>query len=303
MDKKKNKKKYKREYWKAEEEVIIQQWADKAQCYQWMHARCREIYQTKNAWYTIPVIIISTITGTANFAQDRFNDKVKDYVVMGIGSMSIIAGIITTIYQFLKISEMNEGHRAASISWGKFYNNLKTIGLRHPLDRLSPNETIKIYQDEYDRLLEISPSILPKVLKKFNNQFKKNKELIKPSIGNTLDATPVFKMSDDERNKMIDSINNISNNKKLVNTFFSLNGRAPSESELDSIAESTNINMEIDSENNSAGSNQSLSGSEVSENDSVNDSINSAGTNQSVSGSEGSEVSVGSENISNNIDV
>ena len=296
MDKKKNKKK--REYWKAEEEVIIQQWADKAQCYQWMHARCREIYQTKNAWYTIPVIIISTITGTANFAQDRFNDNVKDYVVMGIGSMSIIAGIITTIYQFLKISEMNEGHRAASISWGKFYNNLKTIGLRHPLDRLSPNETIKIYQDEYDRLLEISPSILPKVLKKFNNQFKKNKELIKPSIGNTLDATPVFKMSDDERNKMIDSINNISNNKKLVNTFFSLNGRAPSESELDSIAESTNINMNIDSENNSENNSEN-----DSENDSENNSINSAGTNQSVSGSEGSEGSEVSENISNNIDV
>ena len=202
MDKKsKSKKKSTRDYWKAEEEIIIQQWADKAQCYQWMHARCREIYQTKNAWYTIPVIIISTITGTANFAQDRFNDNVKEYVVMGIGSMSIIAGIITTIYQFLKISELNEGHRAASISWGKFYNNLKTIGLRHPLDRLSPNETIKVYQDEYDRLLEVSPSILPNVLKTFNNQFKKNNDLNKPSIGNKLDATPIFKMSDEERQK------------------------------------------------------------------------------------------------------
>ena len=28
-----------------------------------------------NAWYTIPVIIISTITGTTNFAQDRFSDE------------------------------------------------------------------------------------------------------------------------------------------------------------------------------------------------------------------------------------
>ena len=279
----------KREYWKAEEEIIIQQWADKAQCYQWMHARCREIYQTKNAWYTIPVIIISTITGTANFAQDRFNDKVKDYVVMGIGSMSIIAGIITTIYQFLKISEMNEGHRAASISWGKFYNNLKTIGLRHPLDRLSPNETIKIYQDEYDRLLEISPSILPKVLKNFNNQFKKNKELIKPSIGNTLDPTPVFKMNDDERQKMIDSINNISTNTKLVNTFFSLNGRAPSESELDSITESTNINMEIDSENSSE-NNSDNSIDNSSENSSDNSSINSGESIQPKIISEGSVI-------------
>ena len=64
----KNKDKENRDYWKLEEEQIIKQWADKALCYQWMHSRCREIYQRKNAWYTIPVIIISTITGTANFA-------------------------------------------------------------------------------------------------------------------------------------------------------------------------------------------------------------------------------------------
>ena len=71
---------------------------------------------------------------------------------MGIGSLSIIAGIITTIYQFLKVSELNEGHRVAAVSWGKFHNNLKTLVLRHPLDRLSPNHAIKIYQHEYDHL-------------------------------------------------------------------------------------------------------------------------------------------------------
>ena len=70
----------------------------------------------KNAWCTIPVIIISTVTGTANYAQDRFPEDLKQYIVMGIGTLSIIAGIITTIYQFLQISELNEGYRAAAIS-------------------------------------------------------------------------------------------------------------------------------------------------------------------------------------------
>ena len=32
-----------REYWKAQEEKIIQQCADKAQCYQWMHSRCLDL--------------------------------------------------------------------------------------------------------------------------------------------------------------------------------------------------------------------------------------------------------------------
>jgi hypothetical protein len=226
------KKKATRNYWKSEEELIIQQWADKAQCYQWMHSKCREIYQTKNTWYTIPVIIISTITGTANFAQDRFSDDIKQYVVMGIGSMSIMAGIITTVHQFLKISELNEGHRVASISWGKFHNNLKTLGLRHPLDRMPPNDAIHLYKEEYDRLLEISPDISKKILKLFNRTFKKNEDLSKPEICSKLDTTRTFQMSNEERNKMIDKLNHKPKNKKMIDTFLQINGREPLEDEL-----------------------------------------------------------------------
>jgi hypothetical protein len=247
-----------RNYWKPNEELIIQQWADKAQCYQWMHTKCREIYQTKNAWYTIPVIIISTITGTANFAQDRFSEDIKQYVVMGIGSLSIIAGIVTTIHQFLKIAELNEGHRVASISWGKFHNNLKTLGLRHPLDRMNPNDAITLYKEEYDRLLEISPDISKKILNLFNVKFKKNEDLSKPEICSKLDTTQTFKMSNEDRQKMIDKLNNKKpKNKKLINTFLEINGREPSEEELlplddsnildvDNLeSQSNNINLEI----------------------------------------------------------
>jgi len=256
----KKEKKTNRNYWKSEEERIIQEWADKAQCYQWMHSRCREIYQSKNAWYTIPVIIISTVTGTANFAQDRFSDKVKEYVVMSIGSLSIIAGIITTVYQFLKISELNEGHRVAAVSWGKFYNNLKTTGSLHPLDRISPNEAIKIYKDEYERLIEVSPVIIPSVLSSFNDKFKKNTELIKPEIGNKLDSTKIYEMNEDERQKMINNLNNVSNNTKFADTFFNINGREPSENEIESTDQ---LNMDITETDNSS-HNSHNSGSELS---------------------------------------
>ena len=241
----KNAKKENRDYWKSEEEKIIQQWADKAQCYQWMHSRCREIYQKKNAWYTIPVIIISTVTGTANFAQDRFPEDLKQYIVMGIGTLSLIAGIITTIYQFLLIFELNEGYRAAAISWNKFHNTLKTLILRHPLDRLPPNQAIKIYQDEYERLIEISPPIIKKVLADFNYKFRKNKELVKPEICNKLEATEVFNMSKDERKTMIDVLNNKTQNKKLMETFYNLNGRSPSEEELMTLQENIHFQEDI----------------------------------------------------------
>ena len=238
----------KRNYWKKEEEVLLKQWADKAQCYQWMHNRSRDIYQRKNALYTIPVIIISTITGTANFAQERFSDKAKEYVVMIIGSMSIFAGILTTIYQFLKISEINEGHRAALLSWGKFHRNLESELTRHPLDRTSASELIKISKEEYNRLVEISPFISKGVMNEFNKKFKGNNDLTKPEIGNVINSTDIYTMNTKARQRMIDELNDniINKNKSILkkeekkdnqiekfkNSFFSLNSRFPTKEEI-----------------------------------------------------------------------
>ena len=52
--------------------------------FEWMHHKTHNIYK-KNGYYTIPVII-STITGTANFAQER-NLKIISLYVMVIGTL------------------------------------------------------------------------------------------------------------------------------------------------------------------------------------------------------------------------
>ncbi len=261
-----------REYWKVEEENIIKEWCDKSMCYQWLHSKCREIYQVKNAWYTIPVIIISTVTGTANFAQERFSDDAKPYVAMAIGSLSIIAGIITTIYQFLQISELNEGHRAASISWNKLHNNLKTLLTRHPLDRIEPTQALKIYKDEYDHLCEISPPILKKVIKQFNKIFKKNNDLTKPEICSKLEPTSIYNMSDIERENMKDRINNKKKNPKIMETFFNLNGRNASDEELDMLQ--NNIDLRYDDTDEVANNEVSNEVVNDEDNENTNNSIN-----------------------------
>ena len=185
-----------RNYWKEEEEKLLKQWADKAKCYQWLHNKSSEIYQRKNAWLTIPVIIISTIVGTGNFAQDRFTEDVRPYVVISIGTLSLIAGIITTVYQFLKISEINEGHRVAYLSWGKYFVEREAELARHPLDRTPPSELIKISKNEFNRLVEISPFIPKKVLSQFNYRFKNMQGLIKPEIGNNINPMTLYEMDE-----------------------------------------------------------------------------------------------------------
>ena len=237
----------KRNFWKKEEEDLLKDWADKAQCYKWMHLKSHEKYRSKNAWFTIPVIIISTFTGTANFAQDRFPEEYKSMVVMGVGALNIIAGIVTTISQFLKISEMNEAHRVASLSWDKFYRNLKTELAKNPLDRFPPHEMIKISKEEYDRLVEISPMVPNDVIENFNRTFKRNHDVIRPDLCGELHTTTIYEISEEERKLLYEPpkeerkiTEKQKTSKKIVNarveqfrnTFFQLNKRYPTEEEI-----------------------------------------------------------------------
>lgn len=145
--------------WQDDNERILKTWSDKAMCYQMMHNRSHKRYWALNAWFSIPVIIFSTITGTANFAQDSVNDSWKNYLIFSIGTINIISGIITTISQFLGVAQKSEGHRLACVHWDKFSRKIKIELSKIRSDRLACNEFLDTCQQDYDRLIETSPDI------------------------------------------------------------------------------------------------------------------------------------------------
>ena len=82
--------------------------------------------------FTLPIIVISTITGTANFAQETFPDAWRTYVPLCIGALNLFAAILTTVLQFLKANELLESHRVSSISYGKLSRDI-TLELSLPI--------------------------------------------------------------------------------------------------------------------------------------------------------------------------
>lgn len=168
--------------WTRDHENILVEWADKAMCYRWLHSKAHQHYAKANMWFTIPVIIMSTSTGTANFAQGRLHEDYREFASMGIGAVNIFAGILTTIAQFLKIGELNEAHRVASIAWDKFYRNTKVELAKSPVERLPVMQMLKHSKEEFDRLMETSPSISETVIDEFNNTFSDGITKIKGKI-------------------------------------------------------------------------------------------------------------------------
>ena len=161
--------------WKDEHEKILIEWADKAMCYRWLHSKSNQKYSVYNAWFTIPVIIMSTLTGTANFAQDKFPENYKTIAQISIGSINILAGILTTIAQFLKISALNESHRVSAVSWDKFYRNIKVELAKSRTERTNVNHMLKSSKEEFDRLMETSPDIDQNIIDLFQKTFSSAK--------------------------------------------------------------------------------------------------------------------------------
>ena len=240
--------------WTPEHEKILIEWADKAMCYRWLHSKANSMFSSLNAWYTIPVIIISTLTGTANFAQERVPLAYQSYFVMIVGAFNITAGIITTIQQFLKITQLNEAHRVSSIAWDKFYRNIKIELAKHPIERIDVKQMIKMSKEEFDRLMETSPNIPEKILAQFKDNFNKEAvfdKIVKPEVCDILIPTNEYRnpwfneenrakaLNDTIKMKMTNENKNkrqIELNTKIVTDFVelfrNLNNREPMESEI-----------------------------------------------------------------------
>jgi hypothetical protein len=223
-------------------------------CYRWLHSKANAMYAYLNALYTIPVIIISTLTGTANFAQQRVPEEYQALFMMSVGGFNLFAGIVSTIQQFLKITQLNEAHRVSSIAWDKFYRNIKIELAKHPIERMDVKHMIKMCKEEFDRLMETSPNIPEKIIKEFKHNFNKHEGfeyIIKPEICDVLISTNNYRNQwfKDENLEKAESenikiqlakynktkrLNEQNNNiiRDFISSFTSLNNREPLESEI-----------------------------------------------------------------------
>lgn len=248
--------------WEVHHETIFIDWADKASCYSWLHNKSYLKYHMKRNMFTIPVIIMSTLTGTANFALERIPVEYQDICSVAIGSVNILAGIITTVAQFLKLNELTESHRVASIAWDKFHRSIRLELIKAPEERADVTYFMKNARDEFDRLMETSPNIDKDILSVFKVELTKGKDktentrklrnfnsLIKPEIFNELStlkdvvykAPPQIEINIEEKTQ-IKKLNterdnyksNVNTVRSFIDSFQSKYSRHPSYDEMTS---------------------------------------------------------------------
>jgi len=190
--------------WYPPQEMILKSWGEAAACYRFMHYQSFLKYRKSNMRFTLPVIVLSTLTGTANFAQEQFPPNLKPYVAPTIGGMNLVAGLIATIAQFLKVSELMESHRVAAMTYGKFSRTIR-LELALPLSERTKDGSFMIEdcRAEYDRLIEQSPPIPSDILSAFEKEFPYDNKFYKPEI---MHIQPIKLYSAIKENQLVSKI-------------------------------------------------------------------------------------------------
>ncbi len=155
--------------WSVEKELLLVEWADIAQCYRWLNSHSYRRYTGLHAWFTIPTIFLSTLTGTASFVQQR---REIQYIQFIIGTISLFVGVLSTIQQFLKISELKENYRISAIMWDKYSRNIRIELTKSPNERMNAGSFMKTTRTEFDHLMETTPPISKYSIDEFKRCFK-----------------------------------------------------------------------------------------------------------------------------------
>jgi len=188
--------------WTREQEKILSGWCEKGRCYFWLHTESERVFRRGHHRFSIPVIILSTLTGTANFAINSVPEGYKETAQLTIGAVNIFAGVISTLQSFLRFAENMESHRVSAQSWSKLARNIQVELVQDPSRRTNAHDFMKVTKSEYDRLIEQSPLIPPKILMTFERKFKKHPNIDrinKPEVCDGLELCEVYQPTQEEK--------------------------------------------------------------------------------------------------------
>lgn len=183
--------------WTPTVEQLLNTWADYSLCYKWLHESAYRKYKKINYFYSIPVIILSTLTGTINVGMAGLvtgeNSSLSQII---IGLISIITGLISTLQSFFRYAQTSESHLNAYAGWCRLHRNiLIELNLQRKY-RKNPGDFVKVCRSEYDRLMEQSPLIPEDIIKEFKLKHSdptKNGGLIIPDNIDNIKHVKIYK--------------------------------------------------------------------------------------------------------------
>jgi len=180
-------------HWSNPLEDLIAQEGEKCRGLAWIHQHAEQSLSTKNNRIQIPVIVLSTLCGTASVGSSSLFGGEAGISNVVIGFVSIAVGVLNTLGNYFAYARKAEAHRIAYLHYSKLFSWVN-VELSLPRnERMQPAEMLKQIRDEMERLAETTPSPPEFILAQFNSKFKAYIDVARPAETNGLQKIIIYR--------------------------------------------------------------------------------------------------------------
>jgi len=193
--------------WTRNLELYLKEVGEHSLCLGMLHKACESKYSSKALCIDLPVIVISTLCGSLTLsAKSMFGDENEDNALKIVGAFSLFSGILGTIQAYFSYSRRAENHRNSYLEYSKLYRFVKVeMGLPR-VSRIRPKDLLKLINDQFERLNELSPLIPQDTIKAFKKTYKTS-TIDRPPELQGLDEINIYSVSDSDREASVNMEN------------------------------------------------------------------------------------------------
>ena len=170
------------ESWTAEQENILQMWAEKASGWAWLHDKSSRYYSNSANKIMYPNIIIGTLSGGLGLVAT--NLEVSKYINVFVACTNILCASLTSLNKYLRSNEKAEIHLHMNKLFSSFARRIVLELTLNPENRRDSIEFCKSCRDEYDKLVNDSIIIPSDIVQMYKDKYCNVKH--KPEVCNGL---------------------------------------------------------------------------------------------------------------------
>jgi len=144
--------------WTHEEEALLLGWRGRAYASQSAYYARASAFLILNYLVGVPVVIVTTITGTAILAnQDTAIAKAN--VPEAVGVISVVAAVLVSLQTFLRLGEKSAFNAVAGSAYSMIRREIEQVIALPPHLRGAPKEAIETIRKDMNQAGDNSPPI------------------------------------------------------------------------------------------------------------------------------------------------
>jgi hypothetical protein len=182
-------------HWTAPLESLVASEGERCRGYAYINQKAESYYASRANAIAIPVIVLSTLAGTASVGSSSLFSGQTEISSIVIGLVSITTGILQTISSYFSWARKAEAHRIAYLQYSKLFSIIRVEMSLPRKERQDPDQLLKQIRDGMERLAETTPTPPQAILEQFNSHFKdEDKTISRPVEVNGLQKIRIYKV-------------------------------------------------------------------------------------------------------------